>query len=94
MFEIERLGEHTIALRGRFDASQEPRALEVFGGVDNELTVDFAELRYVSSAGLGVLFATQKRLSDRGHVMRIVNASPHIREVFALAGFDRIFLME
>jgi anti-sigma B factor antagonist len=94
MFEIERLDDHTIALRGRFDASQEPRALEVFGQMAGALTVDFADLRYVSSAGLGVLFATQKRLADRGHEMRIVNVSPHIREVFALAGFDRIFRME
>lgn len=94
MFEIDRVDAGTIALRGRFDASQEPAALEVFNQVDGALTVDFAELRYVSSAGLGVLFATQKRLSDRGHTMRIVNVSPHIREVFALAGFDRIFLME
>ena len=94
MFEIELLDENTIVLRGRFDASQEPRALEVFGRVQGALTVDFAELRYVSSAGLGVLFATQKRLADRGHAMRIVNVSAHIREVFALAGFDRIFLME
>jgi anti-sigma B factor antagonist len=94
MFEIERLDDHTIALRGRFDASQEPQALEVFGQVEGGLTVDFADLRYVSSAGLGVLFATQKRLSDSGHAMRIVNVSPHIREVFALAGFDRIFQME
>ena len=94
MFEIERPNEGTIALRGRFDASQEPRALEIFGQVTGPLVVDFAELRYVSSAGLGVLFATQKRLADLGHSMRIVNASPHIREVFALAGFDRIFQME
>ncbi|HUP24975.1 MAG TPA: STAS domain-containing protein [Thermoanaerobaculia bacterium] len=94
MFEIERLDDHTIALRGRFDASQEPTALEVFGQMERGLTVDFAELRYVSSAGLGVLFATQKRLSENGHTMRIVNVSPHIREVFALAGFDRIFQME
>jgi anti-sigma B factor antagonist len=94
MFEIERLDDHNIALRGRFDASQEPAALEVFGQMERELTVDFAELRYVSSAGLGVLFATQKRLSENGHTMRIVNVSPHIREVFALAGFDRIFQME
>ena len=94
MFEIERIDEWTVVMRGRFDASQEEPARHLFEQVECELTVDFAELRYISSAGLGVLFATQKRLGERGHVMRIVNVNAHIREIFALAGFDRIFRME
>ena len=53
--------------------------------------MDFQNLTYVSSAGLGLLFATQKRLVDNGAAITLVNLNPHIREIFTIAGFDNIF---
>ena len=53
--------------------------------------VDFDGLSYISSAGLGLLFATQKRLVDGGSALTLVNLNPHIREIFHIAGFDKIF---
>jgi anti-anti-sigma regulatory factor len=43
---------------------------------------------------LGVLMATQKRLSDKGQKLRLKNVSGHIREIFKIARFDLIFEME
>jgi len=91
MFEITRDDAGTIQLRGRFDAAQVTRAKEVFSLVDDSCEVDFSELSYISSAGLGLLFATQKRLVDRGGALTLTNLNPHIREVFRIAGFDHIF---
>ena len=53
--------------------------------------VDFGELKCISSAGLGLLLATQKRLIDKGERLQIVNMTPHIRDIFTIAGFDFIF---
>ena len=91
MFEITTSEDSTIRLRGRFDASQLETAAAVFDRVDRSCVVDFEELRYISSAGLGLLFATQRRLVDAGEGLRLVNLNPHILEVFRIAGFDRIF---
>jgi anti-sigma B factor antagonist len=45
----------------------------------------------VSSAGLGVLLKTQKRVMASGQGLRLINANKHIRDIFKYAGFDRIF---
>ena len=67
------------------------RAREVFDLIENSCDVDFEELAYISSAGLGLLFATQKRLVDKGKGLRLINLNAHIREVFQIAGFDNVF---
>ena len=94
MFAIEVGADDTIVLIGRFDAAQVEKAAPVFTAVENGRTVDFARLDYISSAGLGLLLATQKRLSKRGAALRIVNLSPHIRNVFRYAGFDQVFQID
>ncbi len=91
MFEITRGDDGTVHLRGRFDAAQVSTAKDVLALVDDSCMVDFAELSYISSAGLGLLFATQKRLVDRGCALTLANLNPHIREIFRIAGFDTIF---
>ena len=91
MFEIKRDESGTISLHGRLDASQVDRARVVFSNVTKSCTVDFAQLSYISSAGLGLLFGTQKKLVDSGGGLTLINLSPHIREIFQIAGFDNIF---
>jgi anti-sigma B factor antagonist len=80
-----------LALTGRFDASQTEEARKVFEKITGPATVDFRELEYISSAGLGVLLATQKRLGQAGGGLTLVNMNKHVRDVFMYAGFDRIF---
>ncbi len=91
MFDIKRTESGTINLAGRFDASQESRAQAVLDQVSESATVDFQELKYISSAGLAVLLRTQKKLMVSGQALKIVNISPQIRELLEIAGFDRIF---
>ena len=91
MFDIKRDENGTISLNGRLDASQVDTARAVFNQVAESCQVDFAELSYISSAGLGLLFGTQKRLVDGGGGLILINLSPHIREIFQIAGFDNIF---
>ena len=91
MFKIKRDENGRISLHGRLDASQVDRARTVFNQVTESCTVDFSELSYISSAGLGLLFGTQKKLVDGGGGLTLVNLSPHIREIFQIAGFDNIF---
>ena len=94
MFEITRDDDGVVHLQGRLDAAQIGKAKEVLCLVDDSYVVDFAELSYISSAGLGLLFATQKRLVDQGRALTLANLNPHIREVFRIAGFDNIFAID
>jgi anti-sigma B factor antagonist len=94
MFEINHGADDRINLQGRFDASQADRARCVFGALTVSCTVDFSGLDYISSAGLGVLLGTQKRLNEKGHRLKLVNMNRHIRDIFHIAGFDLVFEIE
>src|SRR5213080_2404862 len=91
MFDIREGTNKELILAGRFDASQVERARGVFLSLSEGKTVDFAGLDYISSAGLGVLLAAQKRLSERGQSLKLINVNSHIKDVFHFSGFDKIF---
>ncbi len=91
MFEIKVTPEQEIKLIGRFDALQKEKALQIFSTIQRTTVVDFQELDYISSAGLSVLLATQKRLKIQEHQLLLKNMSQHVREIFRYAGFDMIF---
>lgn len=91
MLEIREGDNQELILTGRFDASEAEKAKTVFLSLSEGKTVDFAQLDYISSAGLGVLLAAQKRLAQRGQSLRLVNVNSHIKDVFHFSGFDQIF---
>jgi len=91
MFEVGRGASGEIVLKGRLDAAQCEKALQFFDGVTDPRVVDLAGLEYISSAGLGVLLKTQKRVMASGLGLRLVNVNRHINDIFRYAGFDRIF---
>ncbi len=93
MFEI-RIDGDTVYLSGRLDATSVDRARDTLNLVESDARVDFDGLGYISSAGLGVLLGTQKRLSASGHSLTLTNLNPHIREIFRIAGFDKVFAIE
>jgi anti-sigma B factor antagonist len=94
MFELTITEDGQIHLSGRLDASQAERAKKEFDRVTQSAVVDFKDLDYISSAGLGVLFAAQKRLKDAGQGLKLINMNQHIRDVFRYARFDLIFEIE
>ena len=94
MFDI-RLGENgEVVCEGRLDAAQAARAQAFLDALAAPSVVDMAKLEYISSAGLGVLLRTQKRLLPSGGGLRLVNANRHVRDIFRYSGFDRIFQID
>ena len=80
----------TLTPRGRIDTITAPdlENAVVLTGVDS-LVFDFAEVNYVSSAGLRVLLSSQKKMA--GKSMTIANVCPAVKEVFDITGFSDIF---
>lgn len=85
-----------LALSGRLDTVTAPELeaeLEASTEGVTELILDFADLDYISSAGLRVLLAAQKRMNKQGSmIVRNVNAD--IKEVFEITGFCDILTIE
>jgi len=80
----------TLAPIGRVDTitSPELEAAVQLEGVE-ELVFDLTQVDYISSAGLRVLLASQKKMA--GKKMVIAGARPAVKEVFDITGFSDIF---
>lgn len=85
-----------LALSGRLDTTTAPQLEEALNGALNDveqLTLDFSGLEYVSSAGLRVLLATQKVMSQKGKMV-LTHVCSDIKEVFDITGFVDILTIE
>lgn len=91
MFEIDfnELGE--VRVSGRLDAAHAAAAREFLDSVKGGCVVDMTALEYISSAGLGVLLSTHKRLMSDNSGLELVNVTPHINDIFRYSGFDKLF---
>lgn len=94
MFQIGFDEGGKIVAAGRLDAAQAPKAQEFLDAVTEECVLDLAELEYISSAGLGVLLRTHKRLMGDGQGLKLVNVNRHINDIFMYSGFDNLFEIE
>lgn len=90
-------GLFKIELAGRLDTTTAPEFEAVvnneFDGV-TEVVLDFANLEYVSSAGLRVLLAAQKKMNGVQGKMTVKNVNEEILEVFDITGFSDILTIE
>ena len=88
--------ELMIALTGRLDTTTAPKLEnELKASLDGveKLTLDFAGLDYLSSAGLRVLLAAQKTMNRQG-CMVVRNVNETISEIFDVTGFCDILTIE
>ena len=89
--------ELTLAVEGRIDTitSQEldEEINEELANFDS-LIMDFSDLEYISSAGLRVLIATQKKLKADNIPFIIRNVNDTVGEIFRMSGFDKILKIE
>jgi anti-anti-sigma factor len=91
MFEIEIADNGMVSVDGRLDAAQAVKAQAFLDRVEGQCVLDLAKLEYVSSAGLGVLLKTHKRLMASGSGIKLVNVTNHIHDIFRYSGFDKLF---
>jgi anti-anti-sigma factor len=90
MLSIDAGPEGVVVISGRLDAAQAAAAQAFLDRTGGQVVLDCAALEYISSAGLGVLLKTQKRLMAGGGRIRLTGVTPHIRDIFQYSGFDKI----
>lgn len=87
-------GTLNVALDGRLDTTTAPEfesfLAKNYNGV-NDLHIDCEKLAYISSAGLRVLLAAQKKTKG---VMKLTNVCELVMEVFEMTGFADILVIE
>lgn len=82
----------TVALKGRLDTVTSPELqseLDKFADA-TEMAFDFSALDYISSAGLRVLLAANKKCMAAGGSLTISGANAVVKDVFDMTGFSDI----
>ncbi len=82
----------TVHVDGKLDITSSPALEEQLApqleGV-GLLILDLARVDYVSSMGLRLLLALQKRMAKQG-AMRVANVNPQVMDLFEETGFSEI----
>jgi anti-sigma B factor antagonist len=94
MLEIDFGPNGGVVIAGRLDAAQSPTAQAFLDKVEGKVIMDCSRLEYISSAGLGVLLKTQKRLMGSAGALRLSGVNRHLQDIFVYSGFDKIFEIE
>jgi anti-sigma B factor antagonist len=55
---------------------------------DDPAVVDFSEVSFIGSTGLGVVVAVARTLREQGRSLQVVNAGDHVRRVFEITGLE------
>lgn len=99
MFEITKNIENqkaVLALKGKLDTTTAPELDKTINEIIpdiKELVFDFADLQYISSAGLRVLLLAQKTMNNKGE-MKVCNVCETVMEIFEVTGFSDILTIE
>ncbi len=87
-----------FALEGELDTLSSPdfeAELEPLLAEADSLTIDFAKLSYISSAGLRVLLSAEQVMEEKGAAqVKVVNANKTIRHIFEITGFTDILSLD
>ena len=95
--EIKKNADETIVeVVGRLDTTTAPSLDKTINediGETKNLILDFKGVEYISSAGLRVLLAAQKKMQQVGS-MKVINVCESVMEVFEITGFADILTIE
>ena len=83
-----------LAFNGRLDgtsAAEADQAVKsILEGENNRLLFDFANLEYLSSAGLRVVLGAAKEIKRRDGKFVLCALNAYVKEVFEVSGFGAI----
>ncbi|MBE6501628.1 MAG: STAS domain-containing protein [Methanobrevibacter thaueri] len=89
--------ELTLSVAGRIDTiTSKELDTEIASemGTFNSMVMDLSDLTYISSAGLRILIATQKKLKASNTPFVIKNVNEPVGEILRMSGIDKILTIE
>ena len=89
-------GVTLLKVEGRLDTTTAPeleKAINNEGEALEKLVLDFKGVEYISSAGLRVILAAQKKMNAQGS-MELINVSEAVMDIFEMTGFADILVIK
>jgi anti-sigma B factor antagonist/stage II sporulation protein AA (anti-sigma F factor antagonist) len=83
-----------LRFKGRLDAistsSAEKKVFECINHGQNKLLLNFAEVDYLSSAGMRMLLSTTKKLKTLSGKLVVCSVTTNVMDVLKMSGFDHV----
>ena len=82
---------------GRLDTVTSPMVLDRLKPQLAEISavvMDFAQVDYISSGGMRMLFAVQEDLAKKGGTLKLIHVNDYIQEIFRLTGMSEMIEIE
>jgi len=92
-FSIKK-GKEVNSIIGEIDVSNctefKENLYKIVDTTKGDLVLDFKELSYIDSAGLGILVGTYKRLKETERKMSIQGSSENIKRLFSITKLNTL----
>lgn len=83
-----------LYVKGRLDAlsspSAEKRIFDCINSGHSKLLLDFADVEYLSSAGMRMLLSTTKKLKTLSGKLVVSSIATNVMDVLKMSGFDHV----
>jgi len=90
-------GVDILTLKGDFDADNAPRVQQSLAALADRdqpvIFVHMADLKYIDSAGLGVLVGALKQAAARAGQIILIHPSPFVTRILRVTALDKVFLV-
>jgi len=92
--KVDGLSIRIVRVQGYLDSSTftqlQDHLEKIIGEGFHRIVVEFGDLSYISSAGLGVLLGMLQEVREKDGDLKLANMSPKIRNLFDMLGFSRL----
>lgn len=59
-----------------------------------ELELDFRDVSFMDSSGIGLVLGRYKLMQELGGTLHLINIASHLKKVMVLAGLDRLSVLD
>lgn len=91
---IDSVTIQVVKVKGYLDSSTFPEMQDQLQELINQgyyrIIVEFGDLNYISSAGLGVLMGMLQEIRNKSGDLKLANMSSKIKNLFDMLGFSRL----
>jgi len=98
---VERLDPdvYVLKLAGRLGVGSSGQELqwkveELLAKNEKKVVMDFTELKYIDSSGLGIVVFCCGKLNEAGGELRVAGANPTIRNLFKITRVDKVLHLD
>ena len=87
-----------VHIKGEIDilSAQElkKQLYDLINDIDVDIELNFNELNYIDSTGLGIFIGALKRIRQKNKNIYIINMKDNIKKLFLITSLDKLFIIK